>query len=59
MIDTTLVPFGYAFLVVAAIACALAVAGITVALRELRASSATPVLVTVSGPADRGFTRAA
>ena len=59
MIDTTFVPLGYAFLVVAAIACALAAAGIVVALRGLRASSATPVLVTVSGPSDRGFTRAA
>ena len=59
MIDTTFVPFGYAFLVVAAVAVALAVAGIAVALRDLRASSATPVLVTVSGPSDRGYTRAA
>jgi len=59
MIDTTYVPLAYAFLVVAAIVSAVAVAAIAVALRDLRASSATPVLVTVSGPSDHGYTRAA
>jgi len=53
MIDTTLVPFAYGFLVVAAIAFAIAVAGIAVALRDLRGTAATPVLITVSGPSER------
>ena len=59
MIDTSYVPFAYAILAVAAVAFVLAVAAIAVALRDLRASSATPVLVTVSGPSDHGYTRAA
>ena len=53
MIDTTLVPFAYGFLVIAAIALAFAVAGIAVALRDLRGTAAIPVLVTVSGPSER------
>jgi ABC-type polysaccharide/polyol phosphate export permease len=53
MIDTTLVPFAYGFLVIAAVAFALAVSGIAVALRDLRGINATPVLVTVSGPSER------
>lgn len=53
MIDTTLVPFAYGFLVIAAIAFAVAVTGIAVALRDLRGVTATPVLVTVSGPSER------
>jgi hypothetical protein len=53
MIDTTLVPFAYGFLVVAAIAFAIAVAGIAVALRDLRGTAAAPVLITVSGPSER------
>jgi hypothetical protein len=52
MIDTTLVPFAYGFLVIAAIAFAVAVTGIAVALRDLRGAAA-PVLVTVSGPSER------
>lgn len=59
MIDTTLVPFAYGFLVVAAIAFALAVAGIVLALRDLRAAAATPVVVSVSEPSERGYSRAA
>lgn len=57
MIDTTLVPLAYGFLVLAAISLGLAAAGIVVALRELR-GPATPVL-SVSGPAERSFSRAA
>jgi uncharacterized protein YraI len=53
MIDTTLVPFAYGFLVIAAIAFAFAVSGIAVALRDLRGTTATPVLVTVTGPSER------
>jgi len=52
MIDTTLVPFAYGFLVIAAIAFAVAVTAIAVAVRDLRSSTATPVLVTVSGPSE-------
>ena len=59
MIDTTLVPYGYAFLVIAAVAFALAVAGIAVVLRDVRGTTAGPVLVTVSGPSERSFGRAA
>jgi NAD(P)-dependent dehydrogenase (short-subunit alcohol dehydrogenase family) len=59
MIDTTLVPFGYAFLVVAAVAFAVAVAGVAIALRDLRGATAGPVLVTVTGPSERSFGRAA
>jgi hypothetical protein len=58
MIDTTLVPFAYGFLVIAAIAFAVAVTGISVALRDLR-GTAMPVVVSVSGPSDRGYSRAA
>jgi hypothetical protein len=58
MIDTTLVPFAYGFLVIAAIAFAVAATSIAVALRDLRGTTATPVLVTVSGPCER-FGRAA
>jgi hypothetical protein len=53
MIDTTLVPFAYGFLVFAAIAFAVAATGIAIALRDLRGATATPVLVTVSGPSER------
>lgn len=53
MIDTSLVPFAYGFLVIAAIAFAFAVAGIAVVLRDLRGATVTPVLVTVSGPTER------
>ena len=56
MIDTTLVALAYAFLVIAAGAAAVAVASIVVALRE---RSVTPVHVTVTGPSERAFTRAA
>jgi hypothetical protein len=58
MIDTTLVPFAYGFLVIAAAVFAVAVTGIAIALRDLRGAAATPVLVTVSGPSER-FGRAA
>ena len=40
MIDTTLVPFAYGFLVIAAVVFAAAVAGIAVALRDLRGTTA-------------------
>jgi hypothetical protein len=57
MIETALVPFAYGFLVIAAVAFAVAVAAIAVALRDLRGTT-TPVLVTFSGPSER-FSRAA
>ena len=57
MIDTTLVAFAYGFLVFAAVAAAVAVAAIVVALRDRAA--VTPVHVTVSGPSERAFSRAA
>ncbi|QWF22819.1 hypothetical protein KM427_03500 [Nocardioides sp. LMS-CY] len=40
MIDTTLVALGYAFLAVAAVAIVAAVAGLVIAVRELRAAPA-------------------
>lgn len=43
---------------IAAVTLALAVAGIVIALRDLRATAA-PVLVSVSGPSERGYSRAA
>ena len=58
MIDTTLVPFAYGLLVIAAVAFAVAVTGISVALRDLR-GTAMPVVVTVSGPSERSYSRAA
>lgn len=57
MIDTTLVAFAYGFLVFAGVAAAVAVAAIVVALRDRAA--VTPVHLTVSGPSERAFTRAA
>jgi len=53
MIDTTLVALAYGFLVLAAVAFAVAVAAIAVAVRDLRGTTVTPVLVTVSGPSER------
>jgi hypothetical protein len=58
MIDTTLVPFAYGFLVIAALAFAVAVP------RNSRSATtmpvtATPALVTVAGPTERSYTRAA
>ena len=59
MIDTTLVPFAYGFLVLAAVVSAVAIAAIVVALRDLRGTSATPVVVSVIGPSGHDFSRAA
>lgn len=58
MIDTTFAPVAYAFLAFAAVAFGVAVAGIVVALRELRSTSTTPVLATVTG-SGCDFSRAA
>ena len=49
MIDSTLVAFGYAFLVFAGLVSVLAAVGIVVAVRELR-STPTDVVVSVAGP---------
>ncbi|MDF1606231.1 hypothetical protein [Nocardioides sp. YIM 152315] len=49
MIDSTVVAFGYAFLAFAGLVSAFAVAGIALALRELRSTPAE-VVVTVAGP---------
>lgn len=59
MFDTNLVPFAYGFLVVAAIALALGVAGVVLIVRDLRATAAAPVLVSDSGSSERGYSRAA
>jgi hypothetical protein len=59
MIDTTLVAAAYVFIVFAALVGAVAVAAIVVALRDLRRTGSTPVLVSTAGPAERTFGRAA
>lgn len=59
MIDTSLVPFAYGFIVLAAVVFAVAVAAIAVALRDFRRTSATSVLVTVAGPSEHPYSRAA
>ncbi|GAA4701704.1 hypothetical protein [Nocardioides conyzicola] len=58
MIDTTYVAFAYAVLTIAALASAVAVAAIVVAVRDLRGTG-TPVVLSVAGPSDRTFSRAA
>ena len=58
MIDTTYVVFAYAVIGIAALASAVAVAAIVVAVRDLLGTG-TPVVVTVAGPSDRSFSRAA
>jgi hypothetical protein len=57
MVDTSLLPFAYAFLALTVVVIAAAVVGILVAVRELRGADA-PVVVRVTGP-QRDFTRAA
>jgi hypothetical protein len=59
MFDIDTAAFAYGFLAIAAVTFVVAVAAIVVVLRDLRNASATPVLVTVAGPSERAFTRAA
>ncbi|WP_028643492.1 hypothetical protein [Nocardioides sp. URHA0020] len=59
MIDTTLVAFGYAFVVFAALVASAAVAAVVVALRDSGRTTTAHDLVTVAGPAERELSRAA
>lgn len=55
MIDTTLVALGYAFLAVAAVAIVAAVAGLVIAVRELRAApDAAPARTPAAPPCELG-----
>ena len=58
MIDTTYIAFAYAVIGIAALVSAVAIAAIVVAARELL-GTATPVVLSVPGPSDRSFSRAA
>jgi hypothetical protein len=58
MIDTTYVALAYAVIGIAALASAVAVAAIVVAVRDL-VGAGTPVVLSVAGPSDRSFGRAA
>jgi len=58
MIDTTYVALAYAVIGIAALASAVAVAAIVVAVRDLLGAG-TPDALSVAGPSDRSFSRAA
>ena len=56
MFDLSIAAFLYGFLAVAAVTAALVVTAVVVVLRD---RTTTPVLVTVSGPSERAYSRAA